>query len=482
MSVPPIPLEDLETRLAELRLSAFVKQAWHIVEPDKELSWNWHHDAICEYLEAVCRGEIRNLLVTVPPRHTKSTVTSIMLPPWAWAHNAAIQFLYASHDGTLSIEHSVKCRRIVESPWYAARWGHRCSLAADQNEKKKFETAARGLRTAASVGGSITGKGGDIVIVDDPHKVEDADAAVLTSLKSACAWFDGTLSTRLNDPKTSCKIIIMQRIHQADLAGHVLGKGGWEHLNLPTEAEGRTVVSMPHSDDIVREDGSLLWKDRFGPEEVAQARTDLGSYGYASQHQQRPAPRSGGILKRSWWRFYKLGAMPPEWFDRLTRVTQSWDTGFKEKEVNDPSCCITGAQGHNGIYLLDLWLDRVGFPELLRAAKAQYNKHKPHAVIVEDKASGISLVQSLKADTTMPVLPIGVDRDKVARAHAVSPTIEAGNIWLPEDAPWLADFLDETADFPNVAHDDQVDALTQLLCYLLGFTKNVLAEPQLLVL
>ena len=483
MNLPPtIPLDDLELELAQRKLSTFVKQAWHTIEPDTELVWNWHHDAICEYLTAVCEGEIRNLLVTVPPRHTKSTITSIMLAPWVWIHNAAKQFLYASHDHTLSIEHSVKCRRVIESPWYSARWGNRCKLAEDQNEKRKCKTAAGGGRTAASVGGSVTGKGGDIVIVDDPHKVEDADAAILTSLKSACAWFDGTLSTRLNDPQTSCKIVIMQRIHQGDLAGHVLGKGGWAHLNLPTEAEQRTVVAMPRSEDVVREEGALLWPGRFGAPEVAQARIDLGSWKFAAQHQQRPAPAGGGILKRSWWRFYKLGAMPPEWFARLKRVTQSWDTGCKQREQNDPSVCLTGGEGHNGFYITDLWKGRVPFPDLVRVCKAQYLKHNPHAVLVEDASSGISLVQSLQADTTIPVLPIGVDRDKVARAHAVSPTIEAGNVWLPEDAPWLADFLDECDNFPNVVHDDQVDALTQLLSYFLGFTKNVLAEPQLVVL
>lgn len=477
MEVAVPEIEAYRITLAQKSLADFVKQSWPIFEPEKPLQWSWHHDAICDHLEAVAAGDIRRLLITVPPRHTKSSIGSIAFPAWVWATNPSKQFLYASHDGTLALEHSVKCRRVVESDWYQHRWGHLCQLAEDQNQKTKYETTSGGARIGTSVGGSVTGKGGDIVVVDDPHQAEDADSAALTKMKAAVDWFNGTLSTRLNHPKESAIVIIMQRIHGADLGQEVIAQGKYTHINLPTTAEEKTTITMPRSKkEIIRKEGDLLWPDRFDAEAVEDIKIRLGSWKYAAQYQQRPAPRTGGIFKRAWWKYYKL--LPR----KVLRKVQSWDTAGKDKQENDYSACLTGAECQNGFYLTDLWMERVQYPELLVAAEAQYAKHNPNVVTIEDKSSGISLIQSLQRNTTLPIFPVQVDKDKVARANAVSPTVEASNVFLPANAPWVADFVDRMANFPNIPFDDDVDAFTQMMAYFLGFVKNKVAEPRMTIL
>lgn len=470
----PEAAECAQRELAERHLADFVQQAWHVIEPGKVLKWNWHHDVICEHLEAVVAGDIRDLAITVPPRHTKSTITSICLLPWIWARAPHVQAIYASYAASLAETHSVKTRRILVSPWYQRCWGHMFQLRDDQNQKRRFENTEAGHRIATSVGGSATGEDGDLIIVDDPHNVKDHSS--LLKLETARDWWDHVMSSRRNDPHNSGRIVIMQRIHEGDLAGHVTKDGQYTHLNLPSIAEKNITVSYPVSGKThERTEGDLLWSDHYTADVIKQAKKDLGSWQFSAQHQQRPTPMGGGIFKRKWWRTYR--ELPKD----LKRPYQSWDTGFKDGQENDYSVCVTMAENSTGYYVLNVWRGRVEYPELMKTAKAQYARcdPKPARVLVEDKASGQSLTQSLKAETKMPILAVQVDRDKVARAHAISPTVEAGNVWLPEDAPWLADFLDEFDRFPKVVHDDQVDAFTQVLSYMLDFVKNKLAVPRI---
>lgn len=467
----------VRTEKAERHLLEFIKQAWPIIEPSTPFIDGWHIGAICEHLEAMILGQIRNLLVTVPPRCCKSSIVSVFWPAWVWINKPGHRWIYASYAADLAIRDSRRCRQVIESQWYKARWGSRFNLIGDQNVKSRFENNRTGYRIASSVGGSITGEGGDTIVADDPHNLRKIHSP--TDRQTVRDWWDEVMSTRLNDPKRSGRVIISQRGHEEDLPGHIIDRGGYVHLNLPMgdKEECQTTITLPISGTkITRQPGQLLWPERFDQDAVDNLRVQLGSYAASAQLDQRPSPKGGGIFKRKWWRFYK--ELPKD----LGLPVQSWDTGYKEQERNDPSVCITGAEGASGFYLLDLWRDRVDFPDLKRAAIAQNAKHAPTIVLVEDKVSGISLIQSLRGETKLPVHPVGVDSDKITRACAVSPTVEAGNVWLPEDAPWVADFMDEFDGFPNAAHDDQVDALSQLLSYFLGFVRNKPQTPQIVSL
>src|SRR5215813_12383746 len=258
-------LDELDAEMASRSLREFVRQAWPIVEPSTPFVPGWHIDAIVEHLEAVTHGEIRNLLINVPPRHAKSLLVSVFWPTWEWVRAPERRWLYSSYAASLSIRDSVKCRRLIESPWYQQRWGERFALTSDQNTKGRFDNNRTGYRLTTSVGGAVTGEGGDRIVCDDPHNVQEAESDSIR--KSTLEWFDVVMSTRMNDPKTAAKVVVMQRCHHQDLSGHLLEQGGFEHLRLPAEYEAPSCVTSIGWSDPRTEHGELLWPARFGPEE-----------------------------------------------------------------------------------------------------------------------------------------------------------------------------------------------------------------------
>jgi len=461
--VDPRFIFEARRHLAQKNLIDFYRFGWHIVEPKTVLSDNWHIGAICEYLTAAVNGDIKNLLITMPPRHSKSLCISIFFPAWVWTKWPEARFVYASYAEGLALEHSVKCRRVIESDWYKSQWPH-FTLTTDQNVKHNFENSRTGTRQAFGVDGGITGKGGDFIIADDPHNISGIHSKV--KREAVITWWREVISTRLNDQETGRKIVVMQRGHQQDLAGYLIKSGIYTHLNLPGIAESKQTITLPISKkEKIREEGALLWPEKFNGSILDNLKKELGSFGFAAQIQQKPAPEGGAIWKREWWGYYSQLVGSVEF------MLQSWDTAFKKKEENDYSVCTTWMKTEKGFYLVDLWRKRVEFPELKRQVVGLYNKWKPNKVIVEDKASGQSLIQEIKRETILPIFPVKVDSDKVARANAVSPTIEAGAVWLPENAEWLVDFLEESENFPNSTHDDQVDSVSQALAELVELGK-----------
>lgn len=453
-------LDEKARRLATKHLYSFVKQSWHVVEPSVPFIASWHIEEICHHLEAVTLGEIRKLLINIPPRHSKSTIVSVMWPMWEWLHNPAHKYLCASYSGNLSTRDNLKARRLVQSPWYQKRWGHLFQLSGDQNAKQRFENNKTGYRLATSVGGTATGEGGSRLLLDDPHSAQDAQSDTIR--ETALEWFDTVWSTRLNDPKRDAMVTIMQRLHHKDTSGHILEDiGGWEHLVIPAEWDGvRRITSLGPYDPRTVE-GELICPERFGKKEIAELKRSLGSYGTAGQLQQMPVPQEGAIFALRW--FNDRYDTPPD-RSKFTRVVQSWDTAKKDDELNDFSVCTTWGETANGFYLLDVMRARLIFPDLLRTAKAMYDKWIPSAVLIEDAASGTSLIQQLRRDTIMPVIPIGTrGLSKEVRAAAVSPMVEAGRVILPQRAEWLIDFEQELGLFPVGEHDDQVDSFTQFL-------------------
>ena len=330
----------------------FVRQAWPVLEPSTPFVDGIHVQAICTHLQAVSEGRIRDLIINVPPGHAKSLLTAVFWPVWVWTSHPETRWLFASYAASLSIRDSVKCRRLIESEWHQQRWGDRYRLSGDQNQKHRFENDRTGYRIATSVGGAATGERADIVVVDDPHSVDQAESDL--ERRAAVEWFNGTMCTRLNDFTTGHKIVIQQRLHEADLTGDLLGKGGFELLSLPAEfePERRCTTSIGWTDPRTEAD-ELLWPEKISAAQLDALKVSLGSYRYAGQYQQRPSPADGGIFKKQWFRFWRpahidlppvavrladgsLGSVPavavPGQFDTMI---QSWDMTFKDNASSD---------------------------------------------------------------------------------------------------------------------------------------------------
>ena len=321
-------LEAEDFARAENSLAHFTRSAWDILEPETQYLHNWHIDLISEYLTAVEQGDIRRLIINIPPRYMKSLQVTVCFPAWVWTRKPAKRFIAASYAASLSIAHSVARRTLIESDWYQRGWGDKFELASDQNQKTEFQNTHRGHMIAASVGGAITGRGGDILIVDDP--LNPLEAASDIEREAANTWFDLTFTSRLDNKKTGAIIVVMQRLHEKDLTGHLLAKGGWEHLKLPVEATSKTTIVFPISKrEIVREEGQVLWPERDGPKELEQTKKDLGPIGYPAQMQQDPKPAGGGFFHRSWWKRYQELPM------RRIRRVQFWDCAEVPGVTND---------------------------------------------------------------------------------------------------------------------------------------------------
>lgn len=308
--------ETMRLQPRRVSLRDFIKQAWPVLEPDTQYKHGWHIDAISDHLEAVTSGEIRNLLINIPPRHMKSLAVSVFWPAWVWTTQAEKRWLFASYAEKLSIRDNLKCRRLIRSDWYQRNWGSVFQLAGDQNQKSRFENDRTGYRIATGIGGGITGEGADVIVCDDPHKVIEAESE--TVRENVLVWWDETMSTRLNDPKTGSKVIVMQRVHESDLSGHVLEKGDYEHLCLPAEYESTQRVTGIGFKDPRRKEGSPLWPAQYPEEALTRLQNALGVYGTAGQLQQRPTPRGGGMFKKELWGFAGVAPL------NATRV-RYWD-------------------------------------------------------------------------------------------------------------------------------------------------------------
>lgn len=478
--------EERERRNAASSLYEFVRQSWHVVEPGVPFIGGWHIEQICEHLEACSGGELRKLLINIPPRHSKSTIVSVMWPMWEWLTDPAQKFLCASYSGNLSIRDNLKARRLIQSPWYQDRWGHMFKLAGDQNAKQRYENDKTGYRLATSVGGTATGEGGSRLLLDDPHSAQEAQSDAIR--EAAVEWFDVVWSTRLNDPKADVMVTIMQRLHERDISGHILDDiGGWEHLMIPAEWDGIRRKTSVGPYDPRQKKGELICPERFGEDEIADLKKLLGAYGAAGQLQQEPTPSEGGILKTQFFELWPENTgLPP-----FEYILQSYDCAFTEKSTGDPTACTVWAvfthAGARHVMLIDAWDEHLAYPDLREKAIKQWGteyggmskdspfsrKKRPDRVLVEAKASGQSLLQDLRL-AKVPAIPYNPgNADKISRAHQAAPTLELGLCWIPESkktpghaVSWAQPFLKQLAKFPVAAHDDYVDTFTQAIIYL----------------
>ena len=417
----------------------------------------------------------------------KSLAVSVFWPAWSWIDRPELRFLFASYAQSLSHRDSLKCRRVIESPWYQERWSDRFQLTGDQNTKSRFDTTKNGYRLATSVDGSLTGEGGDVIVVDDPHNVREAESEATRG--SVLSWWDEAMSTRLNDPKTGAYVIVMQRVNDNDLVGHILAREhDWDHLCLPARYEADHPYATPSSvplklnpeitlkGDPRTNDGDLLWGERFGETEMQRMELTLGTYGSAGQLQQRPAPRGGGMFQRGW--FGVVDAVPIE-----AQRVRYWDKAGTEGG-GDYSCGVLVARDYNGLFYIEdvvrgQWSSHnrnVIIKQTAEADRLKYPTAPPTIWIEQEGGSGgkesaeIS-VRELAGYAVYIEHPTG---SKEVRAEPFSAQCEAGNVKMKR-AEWNEEYLRELELFPNGKHDDQVDpsagAFNKLA--LAGSTANV---------
>ncbi len=454
----------------DLSLSEFVREAWPIIEPGRELTWNWHIDAICKHLEAVTWGEIKDLLIAIPPGMMKSLLVSVMWPAWAWTQRPSLKYISCSYAMDLATRDSVRTRDILQSDWYKETFRPGWRLKGDQNVKTRYETTAGGGRQALSIGSQTTGFRADGWIVDDPlnaSAVLEGKVNVQDAVEAANRYIGGVLATRINNLATGFRVVIMQRLHELDPIGFLSESGDFEELILPMEfePERRCHTSIGFTDPREKE-GELMFPELFPQSELDKKKSpyELGPTGYSAQYQQDPTPAKGDVFDRAWFGFW-------EQLPALTAKIISVDCSFKDSKGTDYVVIqVWGANGPNR-YLIEEVRGRMSFTATRDAIRAVYARHPDTAaILIEDKANGPAIIDALKNEIRIivPVEPLG---GKVPRAKAVQPIVEGRCVFLPGNWPdaQREDWLKEVTGFPRRTHDDRVDGLSQALNYMRRF-------------
>lgn len=438
---------------------SFVARVFATVSPGDSYLENWHVHAICHQLERVRTGDCTRLIITVPPRCLKSITGSVAFPAWLLGHNPGMRVLAVSYAEGLAEKLALDCMKVIESSWYRDCFPA-TRIARGRGARSDFETTRGGGRFSTSIGGTLTGRGGDIIIVDDPHKPDEATSDAKRS--KVIDWYRTTLLSRLNAPRTDPIVLIQQRVHEADLAGELLELGEWNHLNLPAIAELDAIYDLGRRGHKHVQQGELLHPERLPQDLLERRREELGSYVFAAQYQQRPSPIEGGLVKWGWFETYDT---PPSVFEG-GEVVQSWDTAIRAEQSSDYSVCTTWLVRHKRAWLLDVTRYKHEFPELMKCIASKAQEHKATRVLIEQAGSGIQLLQHFGRVGYPRVVGLIPRDDKATRLMSVSPVIESGRIAIPKDAPWLKSFQHELSLFPNGRHDDQVDSLSQFLTWL----------------
>ena len=448
-------------RLLEMKLrsdlSTFIHRAFQTVAPAQTFLYNWHIDAMAWYLEQCATGRIKRLLIILPPRHLKSICASDAFPAWVLGHDPTKRVICASYAADLAAKHARDCRAIMESDWYQLVFPQ-TRLSREKNAEMDFMTTRQGYRYATSVGGTLTGRGGNLIVIDDPIKPEDA----MSDARRAAVneWYDRTLYSRLDSKRDDVIILIMQRLHLEDLAGYVLAKEPWIHLNLPAIAEVEHRIPIGPNQFHLRRVGDLLHEARESKADLDRIKATIGSYNWYAQYQQRPVPLEGEIINWGWFLFYD--EVPSR--RGGDRIIQSWDTASTAGELSDYSVCMTFLVRANENFLLDVLREKLNYPDSRRRIIDHAFKFAADTVIIENKGSGTSLIQDLRADSGAPtIIAFQPDGDKITRMAAQSAKIEGKQVLLPRRGEWLDELRAELMQFPYGRYDDQVDSLSQFL-------------------
>lgn len=523
-------LRDLDRVDCEDDLYSFLKYSWKYID-SSDFTDGWPIQAVADHLQAVTDGDIKRLIINIPPRCAKSSLTSVAFPAWTWAQpwnghtsGPGVQFLHASYAQQLSLRDSVKCRRLIESPWYQQLWGDRFRLTGDQNTKTRFDNDKGGSRLSTSVGSALTGEGGSIIVVDDPNAAQEAFSEA--TIHSTIEWWDSALSTRLNDPKLGAFVVIQQRLSEEDLTGHILSKdvGEWTHLCLPMryewqrhsyssigwhdprglDEEGdplievsedgeRIPVSVDAQIELEKREGMLLWPERFGEREVGILERQLGPWAAAGQLQQRPEPKGGGIIKSDWWQPWTAPIYP-----NMDMIIACVDTAYTAKTENDPSAMTVWGvfsqdvsvqapnqvvNRHGGlvqysrsytetnprVMLMYAWQGRFELHDLVNKISHTCREYQVDTLLIENKAAGHSVAQEIKRLYGFEKFGLHMydpkSQDKLSRLYSVQHLFAEGLVFAP-NYQWADMVIQQVGQFPKGKHDDLVDTVSMAMRHL----------------
>jgi predicted phage terminase large subunit-like protein len=475
-----------------------IKDCWPLIDP-KIFVPAWHIDAIAEHLVYVTLGDIKQLIINIPPRMTKSSIVSVAWPAWSWTEHPDLQYLAASYALDLANQDAQKHRKLIESQWYQERYGDLVTLSHDENRIGRFSNTAGGHRISISVGSKTTGLGGDIHILDDPHNAQKVESDTIR--RGTLAWHDGSFRNRFNDPNNAKRVYVGQRTHDGDVFGHVLAREekNWVHLMLPMEFDpsrrcityrnkGQGKTGQPIFRDPREKPNALLCPARFNAITALAEKEGTSARVWNAQYQQQPEGQGGVILKRKWWRVWAW----PDWHPKFRleerplpefhEIIQSYDTAFEEEEQDSFTVRSTwGLFWHQemiqaksgkiglgkeriGAILLERMKQRLGYPDLRDAALESNEIWKPDRILIEKKASGHDLIKELRRKK-LPIIAVKILGDLVYRAHMCALPLEKGCVfYLPRN--WSMDLIEECAKFPNVDFNDQVSSTTIALQYM----------------
>ena len=441
-------------------LASFIQFTFNTLYPGKPFLHNWHIEVMADRLMDCMDGKTKRLIINVPPRYLKSITVSVAFVAYLLGHDPGKQIMCLSYGEELTKELAKLTRAVMQSDKY--HWlfpNTRLQQMGKLARAEDLKTSQNGRRLAISAGGPITGRGADVIIIDDPLK---ASAARTKELDNINEWFDDNVYQRLNNKNDGVIILVMQRLHIHDLTAHLLDKGEhWEHLCIPAIAENNETYAMRSEIPWTRRVGIPILPAHESLAKLEQVKQNQGAYTFAAQYQQDPASDATSIVKPEWFSRYHSHELPNPFIETF----QSWDTAHKESESADYSVGITMGISKGKFYILDVVREKLSFPNLMKAVIEQNNKHHPQNIIVEDAASGQSLIAALRHEHYLPIKAERPQGDKYIRLSSVTGLIESGYVYLPHDAPWLDEFLLEVTRFPNSRHDDQVDALSQALAY-----------------
>lgn len=453
-------LNDLQTikLLYQQNLLAFTRRTFVELHPGVRFMPAPHVEAMCFAIEKAARGGCPRLLITVPPRHLKSITCSVAATAWLLGNDPRRKVLVASYGGDLAAKHSRDFRKVTAAPWFRSTFD-RYEPSTSRDTQLEIETTLNGGRKAVSLGGATTGFGADFIIIDDLMKAQDARSEAARA--EVRDYYDQTLFSRLNDKATGVIIAIQQRLHEDDIAAHLLDKGGFEHLNLPSIATERQFLPCYLGRTFERRVNDILAPEHMSEAALEETRRAMGSAAFSAQYQQEPTPPGGNRIKLQWFGVFDE---QPERAEFQT-IVQSWDTGMTEEPTSDYSVCITFGFLDNKWWILNVWRGRLAYPDLKRRAVELANKWQADRVIVEEAGTGFALVQELRREKKLrgKIFVYKPKLSKEERVEVESAKLEAGLVMLPAEAPWRGEFDRELRGFPTSKYDDQVDALTQFL-------------------
>ena len=451
--------QNLIDAISRVDLYSFAQRIFPIVSPGSPFLPNWHVEAIAHALARVMRGEIKRLIITVPPRSLKSICTSVAFPAFLLGHDPTRRIICVSYSENLARKHANDFRAVMRSPLYKRLFpGTRISAAKDT--ELEVMTTARGFRYATSVGGTLTGRGGNLLILDDPlNALEAGSERARDTLKQ---WYANTLLSRLDNKAEDAIVLVTQRLHVDDLVGHLLEQGGWPELSLPAIAEIEQIVPLGPERLHHRKVGELLHPEREPRSVLEEFKRSMGSAEFAAQFQQQPVPPGGNLIKWAWFSFYDR----PPIRDVSDHTIVSWDTAMTAGELSDYSACVVLHLKGENAFILDVMCERLDYPDLRRKIIDQHRRWRnytnSYALLIEDKGSGMSLIQDLKGEG-IRAIAVKPTQEKLMRMNAHAARIEAGCVHLPRLASWLDNFRKELMAFPACRYDDQVDAFSQAL-------------------